>query len=270
MATDVSLTSGMRSNLLSLQNTAKLLSQTQERLASGKKVNSALDNPTSYFTAAAHTQRASDLAVKKDGMSEAIQAIKSADVGIEAITKLIESAKGIASSALGTASTTDRASFATQFGDLMNQIDDLAADSGYKGTNLLQSNNLKVNFNEDDSSNLTVSGFDGDSSGLSIDAAANSWAADADIQASTADLDAALNTLRSKSKTLSSNLSVITTRQEFTDQMINTLKTGANNLVLADMEEESAKLLALQTQSSLGISSLSMSSQAAQSILRLF
>lgn len=267
---DISLTTGMRNNLLSLQGINKLLNQTQERLATGKKVNSAIDNPQSYFTAQAHTQRASDLEIKKDGMAEAVQAVKAANAGIEAITELIESAKGIASSALGTASTTDRASFATQFGELRSQIENIAKDSGYKGTNLLQSNNLTVNFNEDDSSKMTVLGFDADADGLGIEAAGNAWVADADITTSTEDLDAALNTLRSKTKTLSSNLSVISTRQDFTNNLMNVLKTGADTLTLADMEEESANLLSLQTRQNLGITSLSMASSSAQSILRLF
>ena len=72
----VSLTAGMRSNLLSMQNTSALLDRTQERLSTGKKVNSALDDPVSYFAAKAHTDRASDLTVRKDGMNEGIQAIK--------------------------------------------------------------------------------------------------------------------------------------------------------------------------------------------------
>jgi len=267
---DVSLSTGMRNNLMSLQNINKMLNTTQERLATGKKVNSAIDNPTNYFTAQAHTQRSNDLEGKKDGMTEAIQAVKAANAGLEAITKLIESAKGIASSALSTASTTDRSTYATQFGTILSQIDDLAEDSGYKGTNLLQSDDLTVNFNEDDSSNMTVNGFDGDSSGLGIDAASNSWVANADIEAASTDLDAALNTIRANTKTLSSNMSIITTRQDFTDSLMDVLKTGAANLTLADENLESANLLALQTRQSLGITSLSLSSQSAQSILRLF
>jgi len=68
MAQDVSLTSAMRANLLSLQNTVKLLGRHQERLATGKKVNSPLDNPTSYFAAQSHLNRANDLAARKDSM----------------------------------------------------------------------------------------------------------------------------------------------------------------------------------------------------------
>ncbi|MCK7508767.1 MAG: hypothetical protein MZV70_35220 [Desulfobacterales bacterium] len=96
----ITLTSGMRANLVSLQNTNSLLEATQKRLASGKKVNSALDDPVAYFTAVAHEQRAADLAARKDEMSEAVQTVKAADAGIESIKTLIAAAKSLASSAL--------------------------------------------------------------------------------------------------------------------------------------------------------------------------
>ena len=100
MAQQISLTSAMRANLLSLQNTVSLLNRTQDRLSSGKKVNSALDSPTNYFAAKAHLNRANDIAGRKDSMGEAIQTVKTASSGIESINTLIESAKGIAQAAL--------------------------------------------------------------------------------------------------------------------------------------------------------------------------
>ncbi|MFW6239573.1 MAG: flagellin, partial [Thermodesulfobacteriota bacterium] len=75
---DISLTSGMRTNLLSLQNSTSLLDRTQTRLSTGKRVNTALDDPVNFFAAQAHNQRASDLSARKDGMGEAIQTLKAA------------------------------------------------------------------------------------------------------------------------------------------------------------------------------------------------
>ena len=140
---DISLTAGMRSNLISLQETVSFLDRTQDRLSSGKKVNSALDNPTNYFAAQNHMNRATDLSTRKDGMSEGIQLATAADEGISAINTLIESAKGIAQAARS-ADTAGRASLATQFDGLRTQIDQLASDAGYKGRNLLDSDTLKV------------------------------------------------------------------------------------------------------------------------------
>ena len=97
---DVSLTSGMRSNLLSLQGTVHLLDRTQERLSTGKKVNSAIDNPVSFFTARSLTSRASLIEGLKDTMGQAVQTVTAADKGISAISSMIEQAKGIAQSAL--------------------------------------------------------------------------------------------------------------------------------------------------------------------------
>jgi flagellin-like hook-associated protein FlgL len=270
---DISLTSGMRNNLFALQQTSSLLSTTQERLSSGKKVNSALDNPTNYFAAQSHLQRADDLSQRKDGMSEAIQTVKAADAGIKAITALINSAKGLASSALGTSDAASRATYATQFDTMLSQVDTMAADSGYKGTNLLKADTLTVEFSaKAGDSQLSIAGFDATTVGatLTIDPANASWAANADITTSAAQMDSALSTLRTQASSLASNLSVVTARQDFTQTMINTLQQGADNLTLADMNQESANMLMLQTRQSLGTSALSLSSQAAQSVLRLF
>lgn len=266
---DVTLAGGMRANLSNLQLVSTLQARTTERLATGKRVNSAVDDPSAYFAAQNHLSRANDLAARKDSMGEAIQTVKAATQGIDGITKLIEQAKGLTASARS-ASTADRTTLAAQFDELMTQIDQLAGDSGYKGTNFLDSDSLTVEFNEGGSSALTITGFDGTSSGLGIAAAAGNWATDANVDAAVADLDAALSTMRTQAKSLSSNMGVVTTRQEFTTDLINTLTTGADNLTAADPNEEGANMLALQTRQQLGMVALSLSSQSQQSILRLF
>ncbi|OPY10906.1 MAG: flagellin [Syntrophus sp. PtaB.Bin138] len=165
----ISLTAGMRNNLLSLQNTSASINRTQERLSSGKKVNSPLDNPTNYFAAQSHLQRGEDLSARKDGMSEAIQMIKAADTGIKAITSLIESAKGVVQAALATSSPTDRTAYSTTFDTLLTQISQLASDSGYRGTNFLTSGSQTVEFGQTTGvSTLAISGFDATSSGLGL------------------------------------------------------------------------------------------------------
>ncbi len=155
---DIVLSSAVRENLLSLKSTAKLQSTTQNRLATGLKVNSALDNPNSFFTAAGLNDRANDLNNLLDNMGQAVQTIRAADDGITAITKLVESAKAIANQALQTQSEYQRKTYAEQYNDILEQIEDLARDSDYKGKNLLAGagNELQVIFNEDSTSNLTV------------------------------------------------------------------------------------------------------------------
>lgn len=274
---DISLTSGIRSNLQSLQATATLLSRTQERLGTGKKVNSPIDNPTNYFTAEALKNRASDLTARLDGISKGVQTVKAADAGIKGIKSLISQAKGIANDARALSSDTadtqavaDRAALATRFDTIRTQINEMAADSGYDGVNLLGSDTLTVEFGEKiGSSTIDLAGFDGSATGLGIDAAAGSFAANTDVDAAIADLEAAEGDLRTESKKLSANLGVLTARQDFTKTMVNTLTTGADNLTNADLNEEAANLLALNTQQSLGVNSLSLASQASQGVLRL-
>ena len=275
---NIQLTAGMRQNLFSLQNTSKLMERTQSRLASGKEINSALDDPVKYFAALGHTNRSGDLAMRKSEMGEAVQTIKAANNGIEAISSLIASAKSLANSALAidacaTASSqnaTDRSALSVQFDEVMNQIDTMAADSGYKGINLLTAGSITVEYDESGDSSSTITGFNATATGLSIADNANSWVANADVTAAIADLDTARDTLRSKTQTLTTSLSTITTRQDFTTKMMNTLEDGAADLVNADMNQEGANMLMLQTRQALGTNSLSLASQAAQSVLRLF
>src|SRR3974377_2267190 len=97
---DITLTAAVRQNLLSLQDTAALLSQTQERLASGKKVNSALDNPTNFFTAAGLDSRASDISNLLDSIGNGVQVLQAANTGITSLSSLIDTAKSIANQVL--------------------------------------------------------------------------------------------------------------------------------------------------------------------------
>jgi len=267
----IQLTSGMRQNLFSLQRTNKLMETTQNRLATGREVNSALDDPVNFFAAQGHDQRASDLAGRKDEMSEGIQTVKAANAGIESITELIAAAKSLANSAKSADNTTTQAQLATDFNEVMDQIDFLADDSGYKGINLVNGTgeSLAISFDANGDSTLTLTGFAGSTGGLGL-SDAGGWATTSSIEASITALDAARDTLRTEAKTLSSNLNIVNTRQDFTEGMINVLSDGAANLTLADMNKEGANMLMLQTRQALGTSSLSMASQAAQSVLRLF
>jgi flagellin len=203
-------------------------------------------------------------------MGTAIKTLEAADNGISSLTKLVESGQALARQAQQTQVAAERTALAAQFDALRTQIDQLAADSGFNGKNLLDGDNLSVVFNEDGTSSLTITGVTYDAAGLSIAASANNWAADADITAALTDLSDALTTLRSQAKTFGSNLSTGQTRQDFTKSMINTLRTGADSLTLADPNEEGANLLALQTRQQLSTTALSLAAQADQNVLRLF
>ncbi|WP_420414465.1 flagellin [Roseibium sp.] len=159
---DITLSSAVRNNLNTLQQTASFMSDVQNKLATGKKVNSALDNPSNFFTASGLQSRANDLGTLLDDMGQSVQTIKAADEGITAITKLVESAKAKANQALQSQSQYERKEFAAQYNELLTQIEDVAKDSSYKGKNLLAGtgNDLRAVFNEDSTSKLDVSAVD--------------------------------------------------------------------------------------------------------------
>ena len=233
------LSAGVRANLLQLQQTSDLITSTQTKLATGKRVNSALDNAINFFTAQGLDNRAGDLNGLLDTMSNGINTIQAANNGITAITKLVQSAQSLVSQAQQTTDSATLTSLSTQFDALLTQIGQLAGDSGFNGVNLLGGDTLTVTLDETGSSTTTVTGVDytnANAAPLSIAGATNNWASASDITAASGDLSAALTSLRSELQTLSSSLSVVQIRQEFTKATINTLQTGSDALTLADFE----------------------------------
>ncbi len=270
---DINLSTATRTNLLSLTRTTDLIARTQERLSTGLKVNSAIDDAIAFFQARSLSDRASDLTLLKSSIDLSINTVEVAAIGIESITGVIEQMKGLALSAKSDSSAANRSKAAVQFNDLRDQIDNLSNDASFKGSNLIKGltpNNLKVTFSEDGSSSLTVSGISSDASGLSLVAATGDWGTDANIDGAINDLDSALSTLRSTAQNLGSNAAVLSLRLDFTKNLINSLSEGSSKLVNADLNEESANLLTLQTRQQLGTIGLSIAQQSEQSILRLF
>ena len=374
---NITLSAGIRQNLLSLQDTAANLTTTQEHLSTGKKVNTAFDNPTSYFTSQSLNNRANDLSSLLDSIGQAQQTLDAANNGLTSLTSLLEQALSTAqqaqqttptaaavstgsvaltslnaggnllvnvgantytvaitasealssiesqinavsglgangavtasddgsghlvltgntnataftvvanaeSSALGvTTSATvsnavapvsaTRTTLQGNYNNILTQIDQLAGDSSYNGVNLLNGDNLKVLFNENGTSSLTITGVTFNSKGLGLAAASGTGFLDNNnITASETAINAAITTVRAQTETFGTNSGTISTRQSFEQNMINTLQTGASNLVLADQNQESANLLTLQTRQQLEISALSIANQANQSVLKLF
>lgn len=154
------------------------------------------------------------------------------------------------------------------YNSILEQYNNLISDSSYKGINLLSGNNLKVNFNEDRSSTLDINGKDMSASALGLCLA--DWQTMADISQSLSEIANAVNSIRSFNTELGNHFSIISTRQEFTESLVNLLTEGYDKLTLADMNEESANMLALQTRQQLAVNAFSLSSQTAQNILKLF
>jgi flagellin-like hook-associated protein FlgL len=248
-----------------------MMENTQKKLSTGKRINTALDDPVNFFKAKDHNDRASDLSAKKDGMAEAIKTIEAANTGIEGIYDLLDQMKSLAQAAKTSENTGD---LSDQFDVLRSQIATMAEDSNYGGVNLLNGESLSVEFDENGTNTLSVSGVKAKSTVAgtvaNVEVATSTFDSDDNIEAAISDIDDAVTNLRTEAQKLASNLSTISIREDFTDNMIDTLNTGADQLTLADMNEEGANMLMLQTRQQLGTTSLSMSSQAAQAVLRLF
>lgn len=388
MANSIALSAGMRQSLAALQLITDQQETQQLRLATGKKVNSAIDNPVSYFTASGLSNRASDLSSLLDNIGQATKVLEAADKGIQALTKLVESAQGAARQALQSTSTTNkivgtdndltgstlltsaaagsftagkvikvngttvltvaagstvqnlvdginsnttinptsgamkvqasldsngnvkiegldgaslavttddaastltglfgastattlaaasanttRSSLASQFDALRTQMDQLASDSSYNGVNLLNGDTLKVQFNEQNTASVTITGVKFNAAGMGTAASTNTWQSDKDINDALTNLTNSLTKLRTQASTFGSNLSVVQTRQDFTKNLINTLQVGSDSLVLADQNEEAAKLVTLNTRQQLANTALSLANQSQQGVLRLF
>jgi len=288
MADNVTLTSAIRTNLLSLQQTGDLVNRTNSRLSTGLKVASAIDDAVNYFQAKQLSDRASDLTTRKEIIDQGVSSLKSAIGGLESVEKILTQMKGIVLSAKSAPTGGERTDLMKQFNTLGTQLTNLANDTSFQGLNLVNSTNtqLKVQFSEKSSATLTISGVDSRVSKLqgiagNLGSAAASglasggWSA---VQPSTmsqldqviASLDSAITGVRSNAKNLGTNVALLQTRLDFTKNYVNTLTEGSSKLTLADLSEEGANLVSLQTRQQMGIQALSFAGQQNQGILSLF
>ncbi len=426
---DIVLSKGIRSNLISLQNASALQDKTQNRLSTGRKVNSALDDPLNYFQSETLTTRSKDLTRLLDNQGLGIKTIEAADNGLKAITRMVEQMQAGLRTALNTAATnaklasgmdlinkravdyltnsnlvgssgvgaagafaagatlelkfdvppvppatgaptagtftitfttpmtaqdlvnqinsntannntatgeryinasidaggrlvidnttngtlqlvlggtgvppnslgtlfgtfepplptstaTDtgvikattnptRAKFAEQYNDLLTQITFAARDAGFNGTNLLYGQSLDMIFNEDATTRMVIRGvvFDSKGLGLSPSDTRRNMQSDTEINTGIARLGESIKLIRAQAATFGANNTVATTREAFTKEAVKLLKMGSDGLIVADLNEEGANLLALQTRQQLSTQALSLASQSDQAILRLF
>lgn len=158
---DVTLSASVRQSLLSLQGTTNLIERTQNRLSTGLKVSSAIDDPVAFFQAKSLSDRAGDFLEKKDGIDQGINSVTAALDGVEAIEDLVAQMKGISNS-MKSATDAQMADLVAQFNDLREQIDDLAADATYQGTNLINGTGttLSIEFSDQSGSLLDITSVD--------------------------------------------------------------------------------------------------------------
>lgn len=276
MANDITLTSAIRSNLLSMQRVADQQAAVGSRLSTGLKVASAVDDPVAYFQAKSMKDRASDLRTIKDSMGQGIKTLENAIKALESAEKIVKQMKGLALSAQAESDATKRTTLSQQFEGLAEDLDKLLTDAEYQGVNLVAGASsgftaeLNVTLNEDSSATLNVVATDNLSQTLAIDEADGDWSTQAQATGDLTDLDSALGAIRTNMQTLGNDLAFLKIRETFASDLVNTLEAGAGQLVNADLNEESANMLALQTRQQMATNTLSMANQAEQSILQLF
>jgi len=172
MAQNVTLTDSVRSNLLSLQQTANLVNRTQSRLSTGLRVAGPIDDPVAYFQAKGLTDRAADFTEKKDNIDQGISSVTAATDSIAAVESLVQQLKGLATNAKSATTFTQIDNIISQFNDLRTQINNVATDASYQGLNLVNGtgSTLSVSFSNDTASILNVSSVDirSDSTGLDV------------------------------------------------------------------------------------------------------
>ena len=156
----------------------------------------------------------------------------------------------------------------SQYAKIISQYDTLIKEVSYKGVNLLQNDNITVNFNENRTSKLVIYGKDASSAKLGLTTL--DWQSTEDVVTAIKEISSAMTQIRTMLTDLGTAYSVVSIRQDFTENLINILTEGADKLTLADMNEESAKMLSLQTRQQLAVNALSLASEASKGILSFF
>jgi flagellin-like hook-associated protein FlgL len=308
MPGDIVLSRGIRTNLLSLQDHSSNLEISQERLATGKRVNSALDNPLNFFQADNLRQRGKGLSGLLDQISIAVETLKTTGKAIEALQRLAESALGTIRAAATTTDNAVREQARASFEEIKAQINNQVFDANFNGKNLLNGGDpaatfngvfdLRVSFNETLTTQLDVQAINLRATGTgavgatinppvaqvnppdtagafgfparAANAYASGPAGDLAMQTDLAYLQSYISTIRGAASNFGINLTILQNRQQFTKDAVLTLNVGADALVLSDQNEEGAKLLSLQTRQQLTTQALSLANQADQAVLRLF
>jgi flagellin len=303
MSSATSLSLGMRNAVYSLGDINDSIAVSNKRLATGKKVNTALDNAGAYFRAQGLNKEARDLNSLLDGMERGSKIIGKATQAIDAISKLVESAQALSRQARQLSDTdTNRNTLQSQVAELMTQASRLAYDSGYEGQKLMQTDAVAL-ANYDIVTNPSVTGFTfirvapqdfrldnaagisnltTATNGIAITttagqpqsaAATTAWnggTGNALIDATITQFANTLNTLQARGATIATQSTVVDIRKAFTKDSARASNEFADYLTLADINEEGAVLTALQTRQQLSISALSFASRTDQAILRLF
>ena len=282
------LGSATQANLLALQNINTQLGVTQGHLATGLAVASAIDDAVKYFQSQQLSNRANDLSARKSQIDQGIQSLTAATNGISSSIAILQQMEGIVNGA-ATQTASQRASAATQFNTLGQQLSTLLGDASYQGLNLINStaSNLTLQFSLTSTSTLKINGQNLLFSKLVTGGKAVAKGSVAATKLITLKFSAVSNKIsmftsiynalqtavfkaQASAQTLGTNVNFLQTRMSFTQAYMTTLNQGASDLTVADVNQESTNLVTLQTRQQLALESLSIATSSEQSVLRLF
>jgi flagellin len=284
---EIILGSATQQNLLALQNINTQLGTTQNHLATGLSVASALDDAVKFFQSQTLDNRASDLSLRKNAIDQGISSLTAATNATQSAVSVLEQLQGILNSSK-TETAAQRAASAKQFSTLAQQLNTLLNDASYQGLDLVNSSksSLSLQFSNSTSSTLKIAGQNllysaivtaGKISKVSNAAKNLVTLGFSVVSNKTSVFDTAFQVLQSSigkvqaaAQTIGGNVTFLQTRLDFTSQYIVTLQGGASKLTVADVNQESTNLVTLQTRQSLAIQSLSIATQSEQAVLRLF
>ena len=277
-----------QANLLALQNINTQLGVTQGHLATGLAVASAIDDAVKYFQSQQLSNRATDLSARKSQIDQGIQSLTAATTGISSAISILQQMEGIVNGA-STQTTAQRASAATQFNTLGQQLSTLLNDASYQGLNLINSttSNLTLQFSLASTSTLKITGQNllfsklvTGGKGVAVGSKAATTLITvkfSNVSNKISKFTAIYNALQTAvfkaqaaAQTLGTNVNFLQTRMSFTQAYMTTLNSGASDLTVADVNQESTNLVTLQTRQQLALESLSIATSSEQSVLRLF
>jgi flagellin len=249
---DVTLSKGVRVNLLQLQRSEALRNQVNEHLATGRRVNRVADDPRDFYAARAAANRVGDLFDIKSGINQALSSAAAAQAGLGAVEDLTHQLQGIATAARG-GTAEQRQAAAEQFDRIRAQIDSLAADASYGGNSLIDdpADTQTTTVGDLSDAEIDLGGTPSSADALGIGSAAGDYggfATDADVDAALNDLADAKARVRSTGGRFGSDIAALNTRETFTDNLSQTLQVAESKLAAANLNEEAARRMALELQ----------------------
>ncbi len=273
MVDPVTLGATQRLNYLERGKVSHARDKASSRLSTGRKVNNIKDNPRTFLLAKSLIDRSSSLLAVKSDIGRGIDTLLATQNGLDAAQKLTEQLKGIAVSA-NSATGGDLANLARQFDTTRSQLNNLVGDVSFLGTNLLSNpaGNLNVRISDNPAQTLTVNGAATDAAGLGIGQASttyNNFATTADINAAVAAADSAISSIQSQGATIVSNAAILSTREEFSQNMADTLQSGAQKMVAADLNREAARLMSANVRDALTVAGMRITAQSDQLVVKL-